>query len=58
MTQIIGDTGPLVQAASHKRAFAGLAILAVVAGTWAWGFPGRWNPEGKPKANPTAEYAG
>jgi hypothetical protein len=39
--QIIGDTGPIVQAGSPKRAFAGLALVAVVAVSMLWGFLGR-----------------
>jgi hypothetical protein len=34
----IGDTGPVVQAGSSKRVFAGLAFLAVAGVAMAWGF--------------------
>jgi hypothetical protein len=34
--QIVGDTGPVVQAGSPKRAFAGLALLTAVAAAMAW----------------------
>jgi hypothetical protein len=36
--QIIGDTGPLVQAGSSKRVMAGLAALALVALSALWSF--------------------
>jgi hypothetical protein len=39
--QIIGDTGPIASAGSPKRAFAGLALVAVVAISMLWGFLGR-----------------
>jgi hypothetical protein len=34
--QIIGDTGPIVQAGSPKRALAGLALLTVVGAAMGW----------------------
>src|ERR1022692_2052737 len=43
--RIIGDSGPMVQTGSHKRALAGLTLLAILAGTSAWGFLGRWDPD-------------
>jgi hypothetical protein len=36
--QIIGDSRPIVEAGSAKRACAGLALLAVVAVSLVWGF--------------------
>jgi hypothetical protein len=39
--QIIGDTGPILQAGSPKRVFGGLALLTVVAVCGVWRFPGR-----------------
>lgn len=35
--QVIGESGPIVQAGSPKRVFAGLALLAVMAVSIAWG---------------------
>jgi len=39
--QIVGDTGPVYQAGSSKRALAGLALLAVIAVPLVWRFFGR-----------------
>jgi hypothetical protein len=39
--QIIGDSRPIPQVGSHKRAFAGLAVLALLAISLAWGLLGR-----------------
>jgi hypothetical protein len=40
-TKLIGDSGPIVLANSRKRAFAGLALLAVVIGSSGWAALGR-----------------
>lgn len=40
--QLIGDSGPIARAGSHKRAFAGLMLLTMVASSWAWNYFGRW----------------
>ena len=39
--QIVGDTGPVVQAGSAKRVYGGLALLTLVAASLVWGFLGR-----------------
>ena len=48
--QIIGDTGPLVQAGSSKRALAGLAVLALVALSALWRIIGRGAEASSPVA--------
>jgi hypothetical protein len=53
VAQIIGDTGPLIQTGSRKRALAGLAVLAMVAGASAWRFLGRWDLAGQTAAGYT-----
>jgi hypothetical protein len=40
--QILGDSGPIIQAGSHARVFGGLALLAAMAAGLAWHGAGRW----------------
>ena len=57
-TTIVGDTGPLVQAGSPKRVYAGLALLAVVAAFMLSNFisrhQGRLRASGRLNARATA----
>jgi hypothetical protein len=46
--RIIGDSLPVAQTGSHKRVFAGLALLAMVACSTTSGFIDRWRREGEP----------
>jgi hypothetical protein len=55
--QIIGDSRPMPQAGSPKRAFAGLVVLAVLAVGMAWGFLGRLaGRDARSRRRPAAGY--
>jgi hypothetical protein len=41
--QILGDSGPIIQAGSRARVFGGLALLAAMAAGLAWHGAGRWS---------------
>ena len=43
--QILGDSGPIIQAGSRARVFGGLALLAAMAASLAWHGAGRWARE-------------
>lgn len=50
--QILGDSGPIIQAGSRARVFGGLALLTVIAAGLAWNAPAA-GPR-KPSQNPVA----
>jgi hypothetical protein len=47
--QILGDSGPIIQAGSRARVFGGLAFLAAIAAGLAWSGAGRWGAEARLK---------
>jgi hypothetical protein len=47
--QILGDSGPVVQAGSRARVFGGLALLAALAAGLAWNGVGRWGTGAGPE---------
>jgi hypothetical protein len=47
--QILGDSGPIIQAGSRARVFGGLAFLAAIAAGLAWNGAGRWAAEARLK---------
>ena len=47
--QILGDSGPIIQAGSRARVFGGLAFLAAIAAGLAWNGAGRWGAEARLK---------
>ena len=47
--QILGDSGPIIQAGSRARVFGGLAFLAAIVVGLAWNGAGRWGPEARLK---------
>jgi hypothetical protein len=40
--QILGDSGPIIQAGSRARVFGGLALLTAIVAGLAWNGAGRW----------------
>lgn len=47
--QILGDSGPIIQAGSRARVFGGLACLAAIAVGLAWNGAGRWGTGASPE---------
>ena len=51
-SQILGDSGPIIQTGSHARAFGGLAILAAIAAGLAWDGATRWGAGARSRLKP------